>query len=164
MKYFAYGSNMSISRLKERTPSAISLGCHLLKEHDLRFHKLGQDGSAKCDAFLTRNEEDVIYGVLFEINHDEKIVLDEAEGLGRGYDEKKVKIINSDGLHVEAITYIATNIDHMLRPFTWYVNHVLVGAKEAALPVNYIEEKILKIEAIEDNDHERDYRQRAIHR
>ena len=41
MKYFAYGSNMSFARLQARVPSARSLGCYALRQHDLRFHKSG---------------------------------------------------------------------------------------------------------------------------
>ncbi len=81
MKYFAYGSNMSIARLKERVPGARSLGCHTLKEHDLRFHKLSKDGSGKCDAFFTGKAEDNIYGVLFEIDPAEKKTWIELKGL-----------------------------------------------------------------------------------
>jgi gamma-glutamylcyclotransferase len=53
MYYFAYGSNMSLSRLRERVPSAEAVGCFSLNGHDLRFHKLSKDGSGKCDAFFT---------------------------------------------------------------------------------------------------------------
>jgi hypothetical protein len=55
MLYFAYGSNMSVSRLVARTPSAQPLGRCALRGHQLRFHKVGGDGSAKCDAFHTGN-------------------------------------------------------------------------------------------------------------
>ncbi len=80
MKYFAYGSNMSIARLRERVPSAVSFGCHALKEHDLRFHKSSKDGSGKCNAFFTGNDDDTILGVLFEIKSSEMSALDRAEG------------------------------------------------------------------------------------
>ena len=164
MKYFAYGSNMSINRLKERVPGAVPLGCHSLKKHDLRFHKSSKDGSGKCDAFYTGNDEDIIFGSLFEIESIEKTILDKAEGLGNGYDEKEVIVISSDGISCNAITYFATKIDKDLKPYSWYVNHVLVGGNETPLPDEYIQNKIAAVESIEDNDKEMDAKQRAVHR
>ena len=163
MKYFAYGSNMSIARLRERTPSAAPLGSYALKEHDLRFHKSSEDGSGKCDAFYTGDRSDVIYGVLFEIFADEKPALDRAEGLGHGYDQKNVTVLAVDGSSHESLTYIATKIDGGIRPYSWYVNNVLVGARETLLPENYIKTRISSVESIQDTNRERDAEQRAIY-
>jgi gamma-glutamylcyclotransferase len=163
MHYFAYGSNMSLSRLRERVPSAETLGCFTLNYHDLRFHKLSKDGSGKCDAFFTSDSESVIYGVLFKIDPAEKSALDRAEGLGYGYEAKEVTVAANDGTSVTATTYVATKIDKNLQPYSWYVNHVFVGANEASLPQGYIDSKITSVEAVEDSDKERDAKQRAIH-
>ena len=155
---------MSLARLKGRTPSAVALGCHMLKEHDLRFHKSGKDGSGKCDACFTSNVGDAIYGVLFKIDPAEKPALDKAEGLGYGYDEKEVSVIAQGGATTNATMYVATKICENLKPYTWYVNHVLVGAMEASLPDSYITTKIASVETVEDRDRERDESERAIHR
>ncbi|WP_372879732.1 gamma-glutamylcyclotransferase family protein [Spongiibacter marinus] len=163
MHYFAYGSNMSLSRLRGRVPSAEALGCFTLNHHDLRFHKASKDGSGKCDAFFTSDPESVMYGVLFKIDPAEKSALDKAEGLGYGYEKKEVTVSSPDGTSVAATTYIATKIDKKLKPYSWYVNHVLVGANEASLPQDYIDSKIISVEAVEDSDKERDAKQRAIH-
>ena len=55
MKYFAYGSNLLHQRLQARTPSARPLFTGTLTEHDLRFHKIGDDNSGKADCFFTGN-------------------------------------------------------------------------------------------------------------
>jgi gamma-glutamylcyclotransferase len=163
MHYFAYGSNMSIVRLRERVPSAVSLGCYILTEYDLRFHKSSKDGSGKCDAYFTENSKHVILGVLFEIDFQHKSALDKAEGLGYGYDQKEVEVVSSNGSTLSAITYVATKIDKHLKPYSWYVNHVLVGAREASLSDDYIQRKINSVEAVEDRDTERDAKQRSLH-
>ena len=163
MKYFAYGSNMSMSRLRERVPSAECLGCFTLKQHDLRFHKLSKDGSSKCDAFYTGDEGHLILGRLFEIQPSDKPALDRAEGLGNGYDEKTVIVHAADGSPVEATTYFATAIDENLKPYSWYVNHVLVGAREMSFPDEYVQSRISTVESIQDEDEARDSRERAIH-
>jgi gamma-glutamylcyclotransferase len=154
---------MSISRLRERVPSAQALGCHALKEHDLRFHKSSKDGSGKCNAFYTGDDGDIVFGALFEICPSEKPVLDRAEGLGYGYEEKSVAVLASDGSSLEAMTYIAIKINEHLKPYSWYVNHVLVGAVEASLSDDYVQWKISAIESIQDVDKERDAKERAVH-
>lgn len=139
LNYFAYGSNMSVRRLKSRTPGAIPKGTFILPKHDLRFHKSSNtDGSAKCDAFYTGHAKHKIFGVLFQLNKKEKPVLDKIEGLGKGYEEKEVTIHTPDGKNEKAFTYYATAIDEKIKPFSWYVHHVLKGAAEAEFPEDYL--------------------------
>ena len=70
MHYFAYGSNMLTRRLAavDRAPSARPIAIGTLPGRRLRFHKIGLDGSGKCDAALTGKDSDRIYGVLFELD------------------------------------------------------------------------------------------------
>lgn len=163
MKYFAYGSNMSSARLLEHTPSARPIGRGILGGHDLRFHKAGADGSSKCDAFFTGNADHIVHGVLFEINAAEKTALDKAESLGWGYEEKKVTVFAEEGNAYGALTYVALRFDQNLLPYTWYRNHVLVGANEWSLPQDYIRSKIESIEATEDKDELRNTKEWAVH-
>ena len=143
--YFAYGSNMSTRRLVARVPSAEVISVAKLRGHRLEFHKLGKDGSAKCDVACTGDSNDVVYGVVFSIPLSEKATLDKIEGLGNGYAEKNVVVASESGRTFEAVTYYATNIDASLKPVDWYVEHVVRGAREHGLPPEYIS----RIEAIE---------------
>lgn len=95
--YFAYGSNMSTRRLRERTPSAKPLGRARCK-HQLIFHKIGRDGSAKCDIYESGRACDIVCGVLFEISLDERYLLDCAEGLSYGYEYKTVRVKNNQSV------------------------------------------------------------------
>lgn len=154
---------MSLSRLKDRVPSAKRLGCYSLKGHALRFHKLSKDGSGKCDAYYTGNSNDCVIGALFEIDANEKSILDKAEGLGYGYEEKTVTVLSVTNDEIEATTYYATAIDRSVKPYSWYLNHLLIGARESRLPQEYIE-KIEAVEGTQDLDADRDAEQRALHR
>lgn len=152
VKYYAYGSNMLLSRLRERTPSAKLLTTGMLFEHQLMFHKSSYDGSGKCDAYKTDKDCDYLYGVIYEIPKSEKQELDIAEGLGIGYEEKTVSIyVESKKIIIEAVTYYATEIESSLKPYHWYKSFVLQGAIENALPEEYID-SIRKIESIDDLD------------
>lgn len=163
MNYFAYGSNLSTARLRVRTASARVLSVAVLERHRLEFHKAGQDGSAKCDAFETGDPADRVIGVVFEIEEREKVELDRVEGLGRGYDEKWVTVTTVAGDPVSALVYCATLIDATLKPFHWYKAHVLAGAREHGLPAGYVA-RILGIESIADSNPVRHDRELAIYR
>ena len=163
MKYFAYGSNMSLARLQERVPSARKLEIVTLKNHQLRFNMSGTDGSGKCDSYETNNSEDLVIGVLFEINVNEKVILDRAESLGTGYNEKIVFVQSKSGETFEALIYCAIKIDDSLKPYSWYLNHVIVGAKETKLPMEYLA-VIESVECIEDPNKNREEKERAIYK
>jgi hypothetical protein len=146
-EYFAYGSMAT------------------LPGHELRFHKRSKkDKSAKCDAFATGDDDSACIGVLFSFDPAERADLDLAEGAGKGYDAKVVTVINSQGRRRKVLTYLASPdaIDDTLKPYSWYKNHVLAGAKEHSLPPDYVAEWIEPIEAVEDPDAERDREERAI--
>ena len=162
LNYFAYGSNMSLARLRARVPSAEKIGPFILAGHSLRFHKCGRDGSGKCDAFVTNNAEDTVVGVLFTIDAHEKAHLDRIEGLGCGYEHKWVCVSDGSGLEYKAATYYASSMDGTLKPYSWYKHHVLVGARESGLPVDYIN-TIERVEHLDDPDSSRDRLERAVH-
>ena len=147
---FAYGSNMSAPRVRQRAPSARLRGIGRLEGHALRWHKRGRDGSGKCDAEATGTDSDVVWGVLFEIDRSEKHRLDEAEGLHHGYDEKEVGITTGLGA-VEALMYYATDIAPALRPFHWYKAFVVAGARQHGLPEPYIR-NLEMVQSVPDPD------------
>lgn len=157
MIYFAYGCNMCTGRLRERVPSATPVRNAKLLNHSLRFHKRSTDGSAKCDAYFTGERVDVVWGVVFEIEPGQKSDLERAEGLGRGYAEKQVTIIDLEGDHHPVFMYAAerTHINPLLRPYSWYTRFVLAGARQHRLPPEYIT-ALEAVDAIEDPDRNRD--------
>ncbi len=158
--YFAYGSNMSTARLRKRMPSCEPRGIATLPGRVLRFHKRSVDRSGKCNA-LADFESDVI-GVLFTFDPGERGKLDEAEGVGNGYEHVIVTVINDKGRRQKVITYLATQdyIDDALKPYGWYKDFVIAGAKEHGLPPEYIASYIESVESVEDPDKARDKKQR----
>lgn len=138
---FSYGSNMCSTRLRARTPSARLLGVARLDRYQIRFHKTGQDGSAKANALASDAPGAALWGVLWEILREEKAALDRAEGLGNGYDECMVRVTARDGTVYDARMYVAQAgaIDESRRPFSWYTGYVLAGALEHGLPDAWVE-------------------------
>src|SRR5689334_5625115 len=93
MLYFAYGSNMYTPRLRYRVPSANAVAVAQLEGHLLRWHKRSTDGSGKCNAFLA--SESRLFGVVFELDELEKDALSRAEGVGHGYHEKQITVLQN---------------------------------------------------------------------
>ncbi len=144
MKYFAYGSNMLEARVKHqaRAPSAVFTGVAVLSGCQMRFHKIGMDGSAKCNALPTGNKDHFVYGVVFDISENDIASLDEEEDLRRGgYSREQVDVIMlQDSARCIVECYFAGSdfIDATLRPFDWYKALVVAGAQEHRLPYDYI--------------------------
>jgi cation transport regulator ChaC len=160
--YFAYGSNMSTVRLRERMPSCMPLGVATLPDHLLRFHKRSTDKSGKCNAFASGNGSSVI-GVMFSFDPAERAKLDKAEGVGSGYEHAMVTVIDDKGRRRKVLTYLATPnyIDDSLKPYSWYKDFVLAGAAQHGLPSQYIAEYIQSVDANEDFNTTRDKKQRT---
>lgn len=161
--YFAYGSNMALRRLRARVPSAEVLGIGLLAGHSLRFHKVGRDGSGKCDVFRTDSRGEQVEGRLFTMDPGGVPVLDQVEGEGRGYQRREVRIALPGGGSLDAFAYFATHIDARLRPFNWYKRHVLTGAGEAGLSRGY-RAAIEVVASVSDPDPARAQAELAIYR
>ncbi|MFC5511858.1 gamma-glutamylcyclotransferase family protein [Massilia jejuensis] len=133
MFYFAYGSTMPARRLKARVPSSETVGVAVLDRHRLAFHKRGFDGSAKCDVIETGSQEDRVYGVVYEIGADQLPQLDTAEGRGFGYERGTVSVTPEGRSPIIAECHFATGIGTETAPYSWYLHHVLTGARQERL-------------------------------
>jgi len=161
--YFAYGSNMSPERLQARVPSAEPLHGGYLPGHRLRFHKHSRvDGSAKCDAWHTGDPADMVYGLLYRMAAADRPLLDRCEGLGQGYNIKHVTLFDDEGKSHKAFLYYATDIAPQLKPYDWYREHVLRGARYAGVPGDYLA-LIEAVEACSDPNPVRQQRELAIY-
>jgi gamma-glutamylcyclotransferase (GGCT)/AIG2-like uncharacterized protein YtfP len=162
MFYFAYGSNLSVARLQKRVPSSRLITTGLLRHHCLVFHKIGRDGSAKCDAYYTGRQNDYILGAVYRLDPAHKPLLDEAEGLGNGYEIKDILVSTGLGTEITAFLYSATAIDRSRKPFHWYKEHVLRGMKEHSFPDQYLS-MVSAIESIVDDDPARTAKELCIY-
>lgn len=136
LKYLAYGSNLHPRRLQQRVPSGRVIGTVGLMGWQLKFHKRGQDTSAKCNIIQTGKTADVVYGAIYEMLASEKVELDRVEGLNAGYRLAHIEIAD----HGTAFFYVAEEeyIDNELLPFDWYKEFVMTGSRCHAFPETYL--------------------------
>ena len=140
MKIFCYGSNMNTERITERCSSSRFISRAKVSGYKLLFNKRSKDKSGKANLIYT-GDKSLVWGVIFDISEDQKPILDKAEGLGKGYDEYKLIVINDLGEEIECVCYIATDekyLDNNLKPYDWYKEYCLIGAKQHNLPEDYI--------------------------
>lgn len=151
--YFAYGSNLHPARLAARAASAHLIGTGCWPGRRLTFHKIGQDGSAKCDAPVASQPTDLVHGAIYELADADLGRLDRIEGVGKGYERELVTIDGDLGSAVKAHAYLARQgwVDPGLKPFDWYRLLVLVGAEHHSFPDSYLA-AISAVSAIPDPD------------
>lgn len=136
--YFAYGSNLHPLRIGARIDNCQLAGTATLNAHQLRFHKRGEDGSAKCDAVYTSNADDLLPGAVFRLSPTAKRKLDDIEGLG--YANRTIRL-NLAGRYIDAFMYIADTsfVDSELCAFPWYRELVYLGARHHRFAPHYLQ-------------------------
>lgn len=158
--YLAYGSNLHPVRLRERVPSAELVDVVELKHYRLSFQKRGQDGSSKCNLAHTGEESDGVYGAIYQIDSAHKPILDRFEG--NGYHDSQLTV-EFNGKECSCLTYLAqpSYIQNSLKPFHWYKELIVLGAKHLQFPNAYIR-SLESIESIEDPDEERQIQHQSL--
>lgn len=162
MKYFAYGSNMLIERLRQRVQSAGTPVTIALPGYVLRFHKVSSDGSGKCNIVNSADESALVRGVIFDVTENEIPALDEAEGVGFGYRKDTIRFIVADETF-DALVYLAeaNAIDDSLVPYRWYHDLVIAGAEQNHFPEDYLAE-LRRVVPVEDPNPNRKTRREAL--
>jgi len=131
MKYFAYGSNMSLARMKaERKINFTNRQHAVLKHYSLQFNKLATGKDAKPGegkGNIVCDKEGLVEGALYDIEPVDRNKLDCFEGYPFHYNRITVMIQLDNGSVVEAFTYIAQpdKIRDGLKPTKKYLDYYL---------------------------------------
>lgn len=156
MKIFAYGSNLDLDRLRKRTPSAVKVSNASIKGYQFKCNKISNTGSSKGNIVFTNRPEDEVWGVIFEIDDNEKKALDDAEGLGQGYNETKLTVTDTLNQSQLVQVYVAdpTAVNDNLLPFDWYKEFIVSGAVSNELP-NVYTDNLKVMDSVIDTDEKR---------
>jgi len=136
--YFAYGSNMSGPRLRARIGEVESLGAASIEGWRLVFNVASRDGSGKAN--LEPSADAIAWGVVWRIGSERWATLD---GFEPGYQRRLVSVRTLARGTIEAgvyLSYYASSATQgEIAPFDWYVDHLIDGAREHALPEAWLE-------------------------
>jgi hypothetical protein len=133
LHYFAFGSNLASARLRERAPSARSLEAAQLAGYRLCLDKRASDGSGKVN--LAPDAGSAVWGVVFALDPREITLLD---GFEPGYARIPVSVALRGGGALDAHAYLSEQRAAGLRARLWYKQLILDGAREHALPAEWI--------------------------
>lgn len=127
MYYFAYGSNMDESRMKNRGVDFLSREFAILKGYKLLFNKKATAGNFSF-ANIEVDENNIVEGILYKVSAEGMTKLDKHEGYPNNYYKTNVEVIKGNE-SVSAIVYIANDdkIVEGLLPKKEYLSHILKG-------------------------------------
>lgn len=131
-RYFAYGSNLKLARMRARVPSASPEGAARLAGYRLVCDKRGSDGTGKAN--LRADPEGEVWGALYRFDTSDWPRLDAHEP---GYERLEVAV-SCATVSLAAETYCSLLITPDPVPTAWYKRLVVEGAREHALPEAWI--------------------------
>lgn len=133
--YFAYGSNMHHSQMRERCGE----GWRFLKRAYLRNYRLVFDGYSLnwkgAVANVVKSEGDIVWGGLFEVTEECLKKLDRCEG--SAYRRQKLHVFDDDGNCYDAYVYLREPHEQG-KPSREYLKTIVQGAKDCGLPCEYV--------------------------
>lgn len=141
MLYFAYGSNMDWTRMRDRCARAQFLFKALLSEHQIEFTRYSRTNRCgTADLTLARGKS--VWGVVYHIEASDAEVLDKKEGVPiNAYRRQNVEV-QTEGdraRKISAFTYVVcTKESPRPKPSKTYLQHLLDGARRWQFPQDYI--------------------------
>jgi len=133
IKYFAYGSNMDVSQMMERCPSAKSIGVGRLAGY--RF-ALDSEGTAT----ITDCRDSSVWGVVWEITGDDLVVLDRYEGVRAQCYGHSFVSINHDDQDRIVLVYISNRGENRGIMREGYLEKIIKAAALWGFPEKYRDE------------------------
>ncbi len=131
MLYFAYGSNMSVTRMRSQCPNAELVGVASLRNHSLILNLQGV-------ATVISAPGSKVWGVLWNLSEHDREALDWYEAVDAGMHRPATRTVTGpDGEEAEALLYVAPD-DRPGRPQPDYVQQLIEAAREHGLPGVYM--------------------------
>lgn len=135
--YFAYASNMNRAQMRSRAPQIFEEMNGELKNYELAFNKKVRGGTAGANVQPAQGKS--VRGVLYRIPEAAYRALDRFEGAPEHYRRIEVRVTAADGREIAAQVFIAAKVEKGLKPAGHYLQTIVTGAEEHALPTEYIE-------------------------
>jgi len=139
IRYFAYGSNMASAQMEAWGSGHRLLGPARLDGYRLEMRRRSirwQAGAA--DVVVAEGEH--VWGALYELPGETLAGLDEKESAGDAYRRSEVEVLLHGREPVVAFTYeVIDKADEELPCAAAYAELILTGARECALPAEYVE-------------------------
>ena len=135
--YIAYGSNLNLSQMAYRCPTAKVVGKSELKGYELLF----RGGRRGAVATVEPKEDSSVPVLLWNIQEADEAALDRYEGYPRFYDKQMMEV-ELKGKSVSAMVYVMTPGHAFGIPSYYYANTILEGYKTAGFDPKILKQAI----------------------
>ena len=122
--YFAYGSNMSAARMKQRLGWEAPRRAASLKDFQLVFDQAGFNDPASSPANIRSEQGGLVEGIVYEVEEKDLKILD---GYEKYYQRLEVKVIAAKEKNLDAVTYLSKKNRWEKPPTREYLNFLLEG-------------------------------------
>lgn len=137
--YFAYGSNMQRGTFVERRGMRPLATRRAYLDHHRLCFDLPIGPGERGVANLLAEAGARTWGVIYRLSAAACDFLDRTEGVDRGlYCRMPIDVVVDDGTRVTAFAYLGEGRDARRKPSARYLNLLLAGARELALPDDYV--------------------------
>lgn len=130
--YIAYGSNLNITQMKRRCPSAKLISTGTLENCAMDFRRM----SSNAYATIHPEKGSFVPVAFWEIDQKAECALDVYEGYPHFYYKRTLQISSSDGSTKEAMVYIMNSKATPGIPSSHYVRTIYQGYLDVGLSVN----------------------------
>lgn len=149
--YIAYGSNLNLSQMKNRCPTAKVVGASETKDYELVFR--GSRHSAV--ATIEPCEDSTVPVLLWNIKPEDEKSLDRYEGYPNFYGKEDMDIM-VDNKNISAMVYIMTPGHKLGEPSEHYLKSIEDGYLDAGFDIDLLHDAVGKtisqIEELENID------------
>lgn len=128
--YIAYGSNMNLTQMAFRCPTAKKIGIGKVQGYGLLFR--GSPVSAV--ATIEPDPDRCVDALIWEIREKDEEVLDRYEGVPTLYQKKMISVVMEDGTKTEGMVYIMNRCYQFGIPSLEYYFTILEGYRENGIP------------------------------
>ncbi|MFZ7133197.1 MAG: gamma-glutamylcyclotransferase family protein [Eubacteriales bacterium] len=139
MLYIAYGSNLNLSQMKHRCPTARVIGVSEIKDYELVFRGSRYSAVATIEPCEGSNVPVLLWGIQLE---DEKS-LDRYEGYPNFYEKENMEIV-LNGSTVSAMVYVMTSGHELGIPSKRYKRSIEDGYMDSGFDTDILENAVDK--------------------
>ncbi|MDD3300341.1 MAG: gamma-glutamylcyclotransferase [Bacteroidales bacterium] len=139
MLYIAYGSNLNLSQMKQRCPTARVIGASEIKDHEIVFRGSRYSAVATIEPW----EGSSVPVLLWGIQPEDEISLDRYEGYPSFYEKKNMEIA-LNGSTVSAMVYVMTPGHELGIPSERYKISIEDGYMDAGFDTDILQNAVDK--------------------
>jgi hypothetical protein len=137
--YIAYGSNLNLTQMAYRCPTAEVIGTSEMKDYEMLFRGSCSSAVATVEPLIGAR----VPVLLWKIRPQDELALDHYEGYPNFY-RKELFPVELSGRSVNAMVYIMNDGRPFGAPSDYYLNTILEGYHSAGFDTDFLEQAVEK--------------------